>query len=135
MANPLRHKIVIIGGGTGGLTVASRLARHLPAREMAIVEPSTKHYYQPLWTLVGAGEIQKEITEREEAAFIPRGATWIQEHADQFIPDQNLLVTREGTQLQYDLLLVAPGIQLDWNKVKGLQDEFGESWNLQQLFL
>lgn len=125
MTDPLHRKVVVIGGGTGGLTVAARLARVFPAREIAIVEPSSKHYYQPLWTLVGAGVVAKEETEREEADFIPRGATWIREHAEKFIPEENLLVTREGTRIQYDLLLVAPGIQLDWDKVKGLKENLG----------
>ena len=46
-------RIVIIGGGTAGITVAARLARRLKRADITVIEPSDKHYYQPLWTLVG----------------------------------------------------------------------------------
>jgi sulfide:quinone oxidoreductase len=52
-------EVVIVGGGTGGLSVAARLAAVLPPGAIALVEPSDKHYYQPLWTLVGAGVVQQ----------------------------------------------------------------------------
>ena len=49
------YKVLIVGGGTAGITVASQLARLMSAREIAIIEPNSYHYYQPIWTLVGAG--------------------------------------------------------------------------------
>jgi glycine/D-amino acid oxidase-like deaminating enzyme len=49
-----RHRVAIIGGGTAGITVAAQLAWQ-GVRDVALIEPSPKHYYQPLWTLVGAG--------------------------------------------------------------------------------
>ena len=46
--------VLILGGGTAGITVAARLRRADHSLGMAIVEPSERHFYQPLWTLVGA---------------------------------------------------------------------------------
>lgn len=48
--NPsLTYKIVIVGGGTGGITVAAQLLRKMPALrdQIAIIDPSGNHYYQP----------------------------------------------------------------------------------------
>jgi sulfide:quinone oxidoreductase len=59
------YKIVIVGGGTGGITVAARLKNIDPNLDIAIIEPSTKHYYQPLWTLVGGGVFDKEETQKK----------------------------------------------------------------------
>ena len=57
------HKILIIGGGTAGITVAARLARKISASDIAVIEPSDKHYYQPMWTLVGGGIFPKKRSE------------------------------------------------------------------------
>ncbi len=59
-----RHKkILIIGGGTAGITTAAHLIRAgAGANQIAIIEPSTRHFYQPIWTLVGGGVVRKEVS-------------------------------------------------------------------------
>ncbi|NTX10327.1 NAD(P)/FAD-dependent oxidoreductase [Myxococcus sp. CA051A] len=116
-----RHRILIIGGGTAGICVAARLAR-LGQKGVAILEPSERHYYQPLWTLVGAGEARIEDTVRDEADFIPRGVKWLKDAAEEVDPVRREVRTRGGLRVGYDFLVVAPGIQLDWDKVAGLRD-------------
>ncbi len=116
------YPILIVGGGTAGITVAAQL-RQRGVDGIAILEPSTKHYYQPLWTLVGAGVVAKEETARDEADYIPEGVTWIQDAVAAFEPAANAVVTRAGTRLTYDQLVVAVGIQLDWHKIEGLGPE------------
>lgn len=118
--------IVIVGGGTGGLSVAARLATQLPAGSIALVEPSAKHYYQPLWTLVGGGVFDKEITERPEADYIPDGVVWIQDGVAAFEPEAKAIVTRSGERIGYEQLVVALGMQLDWDKIEGLPDALGK---------
>jgi sulfide:quinone oxidoreductase len=49
------HQILIIGGGNAGLSVAAKLLLKDKKLDIGIIEPSEKHYYQPAWTLVGAG--------------------------------------------------------------------------------
>ena len=119
------YQILILGGGTAGITVAAQLRRQLKNYDVAIVEPSTKHYYQPLWTLVGAGVFPKELSERAESAFIPQGADWIREHVAEFHPGENSIVTREGRRIGYDFLVVGLGIQIDWDKIPGLREGIG----------
>ncbi len=115
------HRILIIGGGTAGIAVAARLAR-AGEQGVAILEPSQHHYYQPLWTLVGAGEARIEDTVRDEASLIPRGVKWVRDAAEEVDPDAREVRTRGGLRLGYDFLVVAPGIQLDWDKVAGLRE-------------
>jgi sulfide:quinone oxidoreductase len=105
--------------------VAAQLRRKLKDYDLAIIEPSTKHYYQPLWTLVGAGVFPKEQSEREESAFIPKGADWIQDYVAELQPEQNCVVTRGGRRITYDYLVIALGIQVDWNKIPGLAEGVG----------
>lgn len=127
MTQSKHYNILIIGGGTAGITVAAQLTRALKNPDIAVLEPSDKHYYQPLWTLVGAGVVKKESTERDEKDYIPKGVTWLRDYADTLRPDDNLVVTRDGSQLSYDYLVVAPGIQIDWHKIDGLKETLGRN--------
>jgi len=119
------HKIVVVGGGTGGICVAARLCRALKEPDVAIIEPSDRHFYQPLWTLVGGGAATLASTVRPEADFIPPGATWIRDSVHEFLPEENVVTTRDGRRIRYDYLVVAPGIQIDWAKIDGLPAALG----------
>jgi sulfide:quinone oxidoreductase len=55
MTTTAEHQILIVGGGTAGITVAARMLRK-GYTDVAVIEPSNMHYYQPLWTLVGGGQ-------------------------------------------------------------------------------
>ncbi|MCL6489512.1 MAG: NAD(P)/FAD-dependent oxidoreductase [Alicyclobacillus mali] len=125
----MRYPIVIVGGGTAGISTAARLLREHPSwrGQVAIVEPAEKHYYQPLWTLVGAGAAPLEATERDEASLIPPGAVWIRDAVVAFRPEQGEIELASGAALSYDALVVSMGIQMDWNKIKGLEGNIGRN--------
>lgn len=120
------HQVLIVGGGSAGLAVASILAKRPDAPEIGIIEPSEVHYYQPLWTLVGGGIFPKEESARPEADFIPRGATWIKDKATAIDPDNNSVTLGSGEKVTYDVLVVAAGIQIDWDKIPGLVESLGK---------
>lgn len=122
-----QHQVLIVGGGSGGLSVAARL-RNLPhPPEVSIIEPSEHHYYQPLWTLVGAGLFDKEITRRAQSDYIPEGAKWLKTRAIGFDPEQNAVFTEDGQRHNYQYLVVALGMQLDWHKIEGLAGNIGKN--------
>lgn len=123
----VHHQIAIVGGGAGGITAASQLLKQRPGLDIAILEPSGKHYYQPGWTLVGGGQFKLEDTIRDEAAVMPKGVTWIQDKVTTLDPDNNAVITADGIQVTYDYLIMAPGIQIDWHKIKGLNESLGKN--------
>jgi len=114
------YKIVIVGGGTAGISVAHRLMHAIGQVGIAIIEPSSKHYYQPLWTLVGGGICPKEESERDEYSLIPSGVKWIKDRVVDVVKLQG------GGEISYDYLVMSPGLQIDWHKVKGLPEALGE---------
>ncbi|MFQ6538162.1 MULTISPECIES: NAD(P)/FAD-dependent oxidoreductase [Aphanothece] len=123
MAHP---QILIVGGGAAGITAAAQLKRARQALDITILEPSTEHYYQPGWTLVGGGVFSMDETRRAEGDLIPSGVHWIREGAASFEPDQRRVTTTAGQQLSYDVLIVATGLKLCWDRIKGLPQALGQ---------
>jgi sulfide:quinone oxidoreductase len=121
------HAILIVGGGNAGISIASQLLRKDASLDIAIVDGAQKHYYQPAWTLVGGGEFDIHDTEREEASVIPSGTTWVQQMVTGFKPTENKITLADGTDLSYDYLIAAPGIQLNWAAIKGLPETLGKN--------
>ncbi len=124
MSATAKHQVLIVGGGTAGITVAASLLRK-GYTDVAVIEPSDKHYYQPLWTLVGGGQAEAASAVRAEASVMPKDATWIRKAASAFDPDNNTVTCADGTVFGYDVLVVAPGIQLDWDATEGLPQTLG----------
>jgi len=116
------YQVLIIGGGTAGIMVAAQLKLKQSSLKIAIVEPSEKHYYQPAWTLVGAGTFDYKDTIREEASLIPSGVEWIKDFAQSFSATSNTVNTKSGKSYTYDYLVLAPGIQMDIDALPGLKE-------------
>lgn len=123
----IHYQVLIVGGGNAGISTAAQLLHNKKNLQVAIIEPSDKHYYQPAWTLVGAGVFDINKTIRSEASVIPKNVVWIKESAAYFDPEKNTVITKEGKIYSYEYLVVAPGIQLNWNAVKGLKEAIGKN--------
>ncbi len=126
MSSKNHFQILVIGGGNAGLSVASKLLIKNKKLDIGIIEPSDKHYYQPAWTLVGAGTYNIADTEKSERDYIPKKAKWIRDAAASFDPGNNSVTCTSGVVYTYDALIVVPGIQLNWNKIEGLKETLGK---------
>lgn len=121
-----RHEVVIVGGGAAGVSVAARL-RRAGVSDVAVVEPSDRHFYQPLWTVVGGGLADIEDTVRPQASVMPKGVTWIRQRATAIDPDARQVTLGDGRTVSFDYLVVAPGLRLNPDAVPGLADTLGHN--------
>ncbi|KYM86081.1 Sulfide:quinone oxidoreductase, mitochondrial, partial [Atta colombica] len=116
-------KILVIGGGTAGCSMAAKLSRKINNPEQVIVlESNDVHYYQPLFTLVGGGISSYESSKKYMKDVLPKKAKWLRTSVVEFQPDANKVSTDHGDTIQYDIMIVALGLQLYWDKIPGLLD-------------
>ena len=121
------HQILIVGGGAAGIATAASLHKRDASLDIAIIEPSTTHYYQPGWTMVGAGVFKKEETARSTASVMPSYVTQIRGTVASFQPDENSVRLEDGKALTYGSLVVAAGLKLDWAAIEGLEEALGRN--------
>ena len=136
-----KYKIVVLGGGSGGLAVSANLAsqhadllqkvtKESDVASIAIIEPSEYHYYQPLWTLVGGGlkrfedsrKSMKDMVSPLEKPLNGRQCKLLQARASQIMANDNCVQLADGRQIFYDYLVVAAGLECLWNKTPGLAE-------------
>ncbi|KAG0739789.1 hypothetical protein G6F57_004276 [Rhizopus arrhizus] len=121
-----KFRVVVVGGGPGGLSVSSTISKLLGKNQVAVIEPSNKHYYQPLWTYVGGGLKDFNESVKPMAQVMPTNAEWIQDKVTSFDPDNNTVKLSDGQTVGYDYLVVAAGIQINWDNIKGLKEALGK---------
>ena len=122
-----KYQILIVGGGAAGIATAASLYKRDPLLKMAIIEPSKTHYYQPGWTMVGAGVFQKEETSRPVDNVMPSYVSHIKGSVSSFQPDASTVTLEDGTVLCYEYLVVAAGLKLDWSAIEGLESSLGKN--------
>jgi len=123
----VRHEVVIVGGGAGGIATAASLLKRRPGLDIAIVEPRDEHFYQPGWTLVGGGVFKRAETMRPMAQVMPKGVKWIRAAVEGFEPQRSEIVLEDGTRIAYRALVVSPGLKLDWDAIEGLRETLGKN--------
>ncbi len=122
-----RARIVILGAGAGGTSMANRLAARLDGADITIVDGRREHWYQPGFTLIASGLKPANYAVSNTGDWLPNGVRWVQDFAAEIDPEANSVTTSGGERLDYDYLIVATGLVLDWDAVEGFSlDMVGE---------
>ena len=125
-----KGKILIIGGGLAGISTAARLVNSLSNPDITIVEPNPKSVsYQPGNTLIAAGIYTRSDIDYDTKDFLPKGVTLLKDKAVEFNPESNKVLLESGTTLDYDYLIVAAGLVLNFGAIKGFE-EIGAAYSL-----
>jgi sulfide:quinone oxidoreductase len=121
------YDVVIVGGGSAGIAVASSLLKRRTQLDIAVIEPRYKHFYQPGFTMVGGGIFEPNQTQTFTEKIMPDGVRWIRTAAASFSPERNRITLEDGSRIGYRQLVVAPGLKLDWDAVDGLRESLGNN--------
>ena len=122
-----KGKIVIIGGGAAGLNIAARLNRALAQPDITVIDPAAVHFYQPGFTLIAAGVFNANEIQRPQASLIPDGVRLMPDSVVSIEAERNRLVTAANGVVEYDYLVLAPGLEMHFDAIKGISlDRLGD---------
>ncbi len=123
-ASDVKGKIVIVGGGLGGMSTAARLTNTLSNPDITVIEPNPlSTSYQPGQTLVGGGIWDKSELVYKRDDFVPAGVKLIKGSVTSFDPDNNKLTVDGKTEISYDQMIISTGVILNYAAIKGLTGE------------
>ncbi len=122
-------KILILGAGTAGTIMANRLAKQRRRDwDIQIIDEQATHYYQPGFLFLPFGRITESAITRQRAGFISKKVAYTQKPIDKIVADQNKVLLTDGSELPYDVLIVATGAQIAPEETPGL---LGDLWHKQ----
>lgn len=102
--------------------VAAQLIKREASLKIAIIDPSDKHFFQPIWPFVSAGIFDMDETQKKMPEVIPKDVTWIKARTKYFLPEQNSITIDSNERICYDYLVVCPGIKIAPELVEGLTE-------------
>lgn len=116
-----KAKIVIVGGGAGGIGIANMLLRKLNGAYITVIEPRDFHWYQPGQTLLLAGtyDVRSDVVAPLDR-YIDGDIHWKKGKIAEFQPDANTVITDSGEKLPYDYLIVSTGLELRYDLIEGM---------------
>ncbi|MCV3270166.1 FAD-dependent oxidoreductase [Roseobacter sinensis] len=110
-------RIVIIGAGAAGTALANRLVKRLDGVQITLIDPRCEHLDQPGLTLVATSLKPAHYLQSQTARWLPNGIEWLPERVAAIDAERKAVATESGTTLEYDWLVVAPGLVLDHDAI------------------
>jgi sulfide:quinone oxidoreductase len=123
------HRIVILGGGTGGTLLANRLARRFgDEAQITVIDRDDSHIYQPGLLFVPFGLAEPEEIVRPRHAQLRASIDFRLAEVESVDLAENTVHLVDGPDMQYDVLVIATGATLAPQETDGLQGpEWGRS--------
>ncbi|MBO3094967.1 NAD(P)/FAD-dependent oxidoreductase [Cellulomonas dongxiuzhuiae] len=116
-----RHRVVIVGGGNAGISLAAKLLRS-GCPDVALVEPNEVHHYRPLLSYVAGGAATLDDLRRPQVDVVPADVHWYEDRVTAVDPQASVIRLAGGRSVGYGDLVLCPGSEVDWDAVPGLRE-------------
>lgn len=130
----VKARIVIVGGGAAGITMAAYLTDMLRYDDITIIEPNELHHYQPGYTMIAAGSFKPGEIIKTTESLIPKDVTWVKDKVMELEPENNCVVTSRNGKINYDFLVLVPGCVSDFTQIEGISKETLGTGNVHTIY-
>lgn len=122
-----KKQILILGGGTAGTVMANHLFKEIDEKvwTIKVVDERENHYYQPGFLFLPFGMYNENDIVRPIRKYLPDGVGFIQHSVREIVSAENKVILADGNEIQYDILIVATGTEIDPGEVQGMK---GSEW-------
>lgn len=128
----MKPKILILGGGSGGLVAANKLAKTLKdSAEITLIDKNPYHEFMPSYPWVALGFKEPDDIRRPLNLIEKRGVRYINDTVVEIIPSKNLVKTSKNGDLNYDYLIVSLGAEIDEEAIPNFSTEAYHPWTLE----
>src|SRR5512145_3171404 len=125
-----RKRIVILGGGSGGVVAATHLGRKLGDRhDVILIDKRPEHLFMPAFLLVMVGQRQTSEVTQSLKLLKRRNVTFIQSEVLGIDPSQQV-IRLQNQSVNYDYLIVSLGLQTRPELVPGFAEASVHPWEL-----
>ena len=121
-------RVVVLGAGTAGTMMANKLRKHLPSSwQIVVIDRDNDHMYQPGFLFIPVGIYKPEQVVHSRKKYLKKGIDYVQVAIEKVIAAENKVYLEDGTQVEYDYLLVATGTQIRPDQTEGMAN--GALWH------
>src|SRR5919108_263814 len=130
-STPGRKRIVILGGGCGGVVAATRLGRKLVAdHDVILIDRRSEHIFMPAFLFIMLGERRPQDISRNLGLLQRRNIKVIQSEILGIDPTRQE-VALGNQRINYDYLIVALGLQTRPDLVPGFAEASTHPWEME----
>ena len=115
-------RVVVIGAGYAGATATRYLHMWSPDIDVTLIDPNRQFVSCAMSNRVLSGAWDMSDITRSYAGLKQRGVRIIHQSAVDIDPVKQIVTLRDGQRLQYDRVIVAPGIELVYENIPGMRD-------------
>ncbi|HEU4917790.1 MAG TPA: FAD/NAD(P)-binding oxidoreductase [Acidimicrobiia bacterium] len=121
-------RLLVLGGGTAGTMVANRMRPLLPEDEwqVSVVDQDETHHYQPGYLFIPFGRFQSDEILRTRSRYLTSGVELVIGQIDRVRPDDDVVLV-DGTELPYDFLVIATGVEPRPDQTPGMTEGWGKN--------